>query len=214
MTGRPGLHRLSRKGDRCMGDEQASTLAAEERQALRRLRQGDIRGLETLVRRYQVQAVRAAYLISQDRQLAEDVVQEAFLRVFERIDQFDLSRPFGPWFFRLVVNDTLKAVARRSREQSMDDGPEGLSLADLLADPQPGPEEAVERSDLHDQVWEALERLSPAQRAVVVQRYYLGLPEREIAWRQNRAPGTVKRHLHDARRRLRRWLSALVETGG
>jgi len=67
----------------------------EEQEAIARLKRGDISGLEALVRKYQVQAVRAAYLITHDRGLAEDIVQAAFLRAYERIGQFDAGRPFG-----------------------------------------------------------------------------------------------------------------------
>lgn len=89
--------------------------AGEERAAIEQLRRGDIDGLAVLVRRYQLRAVRAANLIVRDRPLAEDIVQTAFLRAYARIDQFDPSRPFGPWFLRVVVNDALKAARRADR---------------------------------------------------------------------------------------------------
>ncbi len=61
-----------------------------------------------LVRRHQVEALRVAVLITRDRALAEDIVQAAFLRAYERIDQFDADRPFAPWFLRGVVRDAVK----------------------------------------------------------------------------------------------------------
>ena len=73
----------------------------EERQAIERMRRGDIGGLELLVRQYQVRALRAAYLVTHDVALAEDVVQTAFVKAYERIKQFDPERPFGPWQRRL-----------------------------------------------------------------------------------------------------------------
>ena len=87
----------------------------EEREAIERLKRGDIGGLEALVKRHQVEAIRAAYLIVRDRALAEDIVQGAFLRAYERIGRFDADRPFGPWFMKVVANDALKAA--RKREQ-------------------------------------------------------------------------------------------------
>ncbi len=72
----------------------------DESRAIARLKRSDIAGLETLVRAYQLRAARTAYLIVRDRALAEDIVQSAFVRVFEHIDQFDARRPFGPWFLR------------------------------------------------------------------------------------------------------------------
>ena len=77
---------------------------ARERAAVDVLRRGDIAGLEILVRLHQVRAVRAAYLVTRDRALAEEVVQEAFVRAYDRIDQFDPGRPFAPWLLRSVVN--------------------------------------------------------------------------------------------------------------
>src|SRR6187551_990499 len=84
-----------------------------EQEAVARLKRGDISGLEALVRLCQVRAVRASYLIAGDVALAEDIVQSAFIRAYERIEQFDSGRPFAPWFLRMVVNDTLMALRRR-----------------------------------------------------------------------------------------------------
>jgi RNA polymerase sigma-70 factor, ECF subfamily len=179
----------------------------EEAEAVARLKQGDISGLEALVRRHQVQAVRTAFLITRDRALAEDIVQAAFVRGYERIEQFDTGRPFGPWFLRSVANDALKAASRSERWVSLEvsDGAEAV-LADLLADPNPGPADLVEAADTRRAVWEALGILPPTQRAATVLRYYLGLSEAEVAEELACPPGTVKWRLHAARKRLRRLL--------
>jgi RNA polymerase sigma-70 factor (ECF subfamily) len=179
----------------------------EERQAIARLQAGDIGGLEVLVRRYQARAVRAAYLIVRDRALAEDLAQAAFLRAYERIGQFDADRPFGPWFLRGVVNDAIKAAERGGRLVPLDDLAPGASRA--LAAPAPGPEELAERAETRESLWAALGALSPAQRAAIVQRYYLGLSEAEMADALALPPGTVKSRLHAARERLRVLLSPL-----
>jgi RNA polymerase sigma-70 factor (ECF subfamily) len=182
----------------------------EEREAIARLKRGDVGGLEALVRGHQVQAVRAAFLITRDRALAEDIVQAAFVRVYERIEQFDTERPFAPWFLRIVVNDAIKAATRRERHISLEISPEGrISLADLLADPNPGPADLVEAADIHRAVWKALGRLPPAQRAAIVLRYYLGLSEAEMAEELACPPGTVKWRLHTARKRLQALLRSL-----
>ena len=98
----------------------------DERGAIALLKQGDIGGLEYLVEKHQVRAVRAAYLVCRDASLAEDIVQTAFIRAFERINTFDDTMPFGPWFLRSVTNDALKAAARRERtvplEGALSDG--------------------------------------------------------------------------------------------
>jgi len=182
----------------------------EEEEAIARLKQGDISGLEALVRRYQVQAVRAATLITRDRALAEDIVQAAFLRAYERIGQFDSKRPFGPWFLRSVVNDAVKAAARRERQVALEgESSDGATLAELLADPAPGPVGRAEAAETRQAIRDALGRLSPAQRAAVVLRYYLGLSEAELAEELACPPGTVKWRLHAARQRLRTLLRPL-----
>jgi RNA polymerase sigma-70 factor (ECF subfamily) len=183
----------------------------EEQEAIARMKRGDIGGLEALVRRYQVRAVRAAHLIVRDRETAEDIVQSAFLRAYERIGQFDARRPFGPWFLRSVVNDAIKAAARRQREVPLEADSEGgeASLIDLLADPNPGPADLVEAAETRQAVLAALDRLPPAQRAAIVLRYYLGLSEAEMADELACPPGTVKWRLHAARRRLQTLLHPL-----
>ncbi|HVC33880.1 MAG TPA: sigma-70 family RNA polymerase sigma factor [Chloroflexota bacterium] len=177
----------------------------EEHRTIERLRRGDIGGLESLVRQYQVRAVRTAYLITRDSSLAQDVVQAAFVKAYERIDQFDLDRPFGPWFLRSVLHDAIKAAATRERLVSLEEAaePEAEPVLRSFADRQPGPEAIWERAETADEVWAALRQLTPLQRAAVVARYFLGLSEAEMAHALDCAPSAVKWRLHAARERLR-----------
>ncbi len=180
----------------------------DERDAIARAQGGDIAGLEVLVRAHQVRAVRTAYLIVRDRSLAEEIVQQAFIRAYERIGQFEPGRPFAPWFLRSVANDALKALERGRRMVSLEAVDEACArLAGLLADPTPGPERALEEAERAQAVWEALQRLSAEQRAAVVLRYYAGLSDAEIAEQSDAPPSTVRWRLHRARERLRAWLS-------
>lgn len=175
----------------------------DERRAIARLKDGDIGGLEALVRTYQTRAMRAAYLIVRDRALAEDLVQAAFVRTYEKIARFDERRPFGPWFMKVVVNDAIKAATRRGRTVRFE-GMEDPVL--LVADAESGPQELTEEAEEHRRVWAALEKLPPAQRAAVVQRYYLGMSEAEMAEKDSSPPGTIKWRLHAARKRLSKLL--------
>lgn len=184
----------------------------DDNEAIELLRQGNINGLEALVLRYQVQAMRAAYLVTHDEALAEDIVATAFLRVYERIHQFEANRRFRPWFLRIVVNDALNAVIRRDRQDSLEDEEQsrGTSPGRVLPDRKPGPEDLAERSETDRAVREALKALPPQQRAAIVMRYFLELRVTEIAERMGRSPGTVKRHLHNGRLRLRTLLAGLI----
>lgn len=175
-----------------------------EKETIARLKRGDIGGLEHLVQHHQTEAVRAVYVITRDRALAEDIVQAAFVRAYERIDQFDTSRPFRPWFLRSVINDALKMMSRQHRQISLETtlAESDFSLRDFLASSEPGPTDQAEQADVRQTVWQALGNLSPVQRAAIVQRYYLGLSEREMATVAACAPGTIKWRLYTARKRL------------
>jgi RNA polymerase sigma-70 factor, ECF subfamily len=174
--------------------------ALDDLTAIVRLKQGDIQSLETLVKKYQVEAVRTAYLITYDQAMAEDIVQASFLRVYQRIQQYDDSRPFRPWFLRVVANAALESLRREKRQVSLDqDVP---SLEDTLADHAPYPDSEVEARELQIAVKKALEGLPPEQRAVIVLKYYGGLTESEMSETLATSVGTVKWRLHTARKQL------------
>ncbi len=174
----------------------------EESEAIDRLQQGDISGLEELVQRYYIHAVRTAYLITRDHAIAEDIVQSAFLRAYERIDQFQAGRSFEPWFIRSVVNDALMLErGKRSTPDSLSE-----SEANLLPGYDPTLDEMLLRAETSEALWATLGKLSINQRAVIVMRYYLDMSEVEMASELDCPPGTVKSRLHAARHRLRQLL--------
>lgn len=173
-----------------------------EREAIARLKSGDIGGLEFLVLKYQVQSVQAAFLICRDRPLAEDIVQSAFIRAYERIAQFDATRPFGPWFLRSVVNDALKASMRRERTVSLDNNLYEDMPMPVLAQIDPGLEARLEALETNAAISAAVAQLPAPQRAAIVLRYYLEMDDAEISRRLEVAPATVRWRLHAARQKL------------
>jgi RNA polymerase sigma-70 factor (ECF subfamily) len=181
----------------------------DEHDAILRLQRGDIGGLEVLVRTYQDRAVRCAFLIIQDHALALDVAQAAFVRAYERIDQFDARRPFGPWFLKSVLRDAIKAATARARISPLPSLLEEAGGPGEVPDAQPGPEQLWEQREIAATVLAALAELPPAERAAIVQRYYLGLSEAEMAAASGSPRGTVKSRLHAARRKLRPLLQPL-----
>jgi len=176
----------------------------EDQTAISRIKQGDLNSLEPLVNRYQAQAVHAAYLILYDRALAEDAAQTAFVKVAERIQQFDERRPFAPWFFRIVVNDALKAAQKQKRDVSLEELDGSTShLAQWLLDPAAQPESALEEKQVREHVLQAIQSLPPEQRAVIVMRYYLDMSEADMSTKMERPLSSIKWWLRDARQRLR-----------
>jgi RNA polymerase sigma-70 factor (ECF subfamily) len=182
----------------------------DEKQAIRQLKQGDISGLEFLVACYQVKAVRTAYLVTRDTGLAEDIVQDSFLQAYRSIRGFDSARSFEPWFMRSVVNASVKMMQLSARQVQAGDDAEDLfsqlvEQAELV-------EAQVESIEVQNQIWDAMQKLSPRQRAVIVQRYFLDMSEKEMAEEAGSAVGTVKWMLNAARERLRGLLG--VDTEG
>jgi RNA polymerase sigma-70 factor (ECF subfamily) len=187
----------------------------QDEQAVARLKQGDLGSLEALVSRYYLPAVRAAFLILQDKGSAEDVVQTSFLNLASTIQQYDSRRPFGPWFLRCVVNTAINANYRESRLVSMNAMEEesGFSAEEWLREQAGGPEEQAEASDRRQAILAALANLSSQQRAVVVMRYYLELSENEMAAELDCPKSSLKWWLYSARLRLRELLHAFAPAG-
>lgn len=178
----------------------------EDLQSIRRLKRGDISGLECLIARYQAKALRAAFLITHDEPLAEDVIQDVFIRFYQRADCFDESRPFEPYFLRSVVNAALNLVEREQKSTSFTHS--DTSELENLLEEAASVEEQVEFNTLKWQIKECLEELAPRQRAVIVQRYFLEMSEKEMAEALDSPPGTVKWLLNAARTRLRSLLGS------
>jgi len=177
----------------------------DDREAIRRMKNGEIGGLETMINRYQVKAMRTVFLVTRDRAMAEDIVQETFIRLYKRIHRFDENRPFEPYLMRSVINAALNAVRQDKKSVSLDSDP---TLLETLLTQAASVESQVEFAQLSQEILQALSKLTPRQRAVIVQRYYLEMSEQEMAQALASAPGTIKWLLNAARSRLRKLLNS------
>jgi len=180
-------------------------ISMDDVQAVRRLKSGDLTGLETLVNRYQKKAVRTAFLITQDEQLAEDVAQEVFVQIYRHIQNFDENRPFAPYLLRSISNGALNAIEKTNRWVQFGAGANVERVAALLTTAS-SVEDQVDYARLKDEITHALAALPARQRMVVIQRYYLGMNEQEMADSLSAPPGTIKWLLNNARQRLRNLL--------
>jgi RNA polymerase sigma-70 factor (ECF subfamily) len=147
-----------------------------------------------------------AFLITHDEPLAEDVVQDAFVRFYQRARYFDETRPFEPYFLRSVVNAALNCLERENKLRSCSEV--DLSELENLLEEAASVEEQVELNTLKSQIMKLLAELPPRQRVVVIQRYYLEMSEKEMAQALDTPPGTVKWLLNTARGRLRSLLGS------
>ena len=165
-----------------------------------RARQGDEVAFGMLVERYQRAAYVVALSVTGRHEDAEDAAQEAFLVALGRLDECRNPERFGGWLITIVRNRS-KNVIRRELLRETDQVPPGArSLA-------PPPDMAAEAADLRDLIEEALSELSEVQRKIVLLHDLEGWKHREIAERLDIPSGTVRSHLHFARKALRHALA-------
>lgn len=174
------------------------SVAMDEAEALARALDGDADAFGVLVERHQEVAFRAAFLVLRDAAAAEDAAQDAFIRAYRKLPTFRRGEPFRPWLLRIVTNVALNdARARRRRSVIVD------RFATLLRRDADIPQAAVESADATAGILAAIGELPDDDRVVLYLRYFLELPEREIAAALDRPAGTVKSRLHRASGRLR-----------
>ena len=173
----------------------------QERRWLASCRKGDHNACARVVRAYQDTALRTAFLMTNDRQTAEDVAQNAFLNAFRHLHRFDLERPFRPWFLTILSNEArmhLRARKRRPDSELPDDVPDGAEADAILA--------RLICDDERARVRGALAILGEPFRTTVILFYFNDLSVEEIALATDSQPGTIKSRLHRGRQHLRRLL--------
>jgi RNA polymerase sigma-70 factor (ECF subfamily) len=172
-------------------------------------RAGSEAAYRELVTRYATPAVNFTYRLVRDRALAEDLAQEGFLRVYQRLETFDSGRRFSSWFFQVLRNVTIDYLrVHRIPTASLDELEEngrGVPVADREG---ASPEVLAGQGELAAAMSAALSRLRPEYREVVVLRYQEGLTQPEIAQMLGLPAGTVKTYLHRARKELAELLTA------
>lgn len=172
---------------------------------------GDAAAFEELVKRYDTRLFRIARHITHNQEDAQDAVQEAFLKVFRKITQFQEKSQFSTWLIRITVNESLSKVRkqRHNQEVSIDgnfqsqDLSSGFDLADLAANP----EELYRTFELRNILRRQLQKLQPGLRVVFVLRDIEGLSIEETAEVLELTPVAIKARLWRARLKLRERLS-------
>lgn len=171
----------------------------DEKQLIERARRGEAGAYDALVQAHQEAAFRTAYFITHDAAEAQDAAQEAFIRAYDALGRFDARRPFRPWLLRIVARTAINRLRASTRRQTMIE----RYAAKDMEPPGPAIESSVIRRERSRQVWAAIDRLKPDDRSLIVMRYFLELPEAELAQTFNVAAGTIKSRLHRALGKLR-----------
>lgn len=168
-----------------------------------RARSGDRTAFGILVDRHYEMVYALAYGVLHEREAARDTAQEVFLKVFREIEKFEGRSKFKTWLHRVVVNAALDEGRRRRPAESIDrTGEDDDRPRREITETGPGPRELASRREMRELVEEAMAKLSPDHRAVLVLREWEGLSYEEIAETLGIEMGTVMSRLFYARKRL------------
>ena len=171
---------------------------SSDRALVLRVRGGDPDAFGELVLRYQTSVYNVCYRLLSDSAAAEDQAQEAFIRAFQRLDQFDADRPFGPWVRRVAANLCLNRLAgARPPSLSFDDERDAPSLETA-----PDPAATHEQTETAEALRAAIAALPAHYRAVIELRHYQELTYEEIAEALGRPLSDIKSDLFRARKIL------------
>jgi RNA polymerase sigma-70 factor (ECF subfamily) len=173
-----------------------------------RVRSGDLAAFELIMRRHNQRLYRLARGILRNAAEAEDAVQEAYVRGFEKLGDFTGPEGFAAWLGRIVINEALGRIRRQSKVVSLDDyanvhdgRSEGRRL-DAIKSPEPDPERLASNVELRGVLERAIDRLPEDFRVVFILRAVEGMSVADVAEYLSIREQTVKTRLHRARKQI------------
>ena len=163
-----------------------------------------------IVRRYEPQLSRyLRRLLGWSSQATEDVLQDVFVKVYLNLNDYDRTRPFSPWIYRIAHNEAMSFLRKRRAEPYMISGEEGMLLLDRMLDSF-DVQEAIDRSRLEEWVRTEIGKMDPRYRSALVLRYLEEKNYKEIAEILRVPIGTVATLINRGKKRLRRNLEKIV----
>ncbi len=163
---------------------------------LERYRNGDRSAFTELVIRYQRPIYNAAFWVLHRAEDASDVAQVVFLKVAERLEEYDPKYKFFSWIYRIAINESLNLLRRSKREESLDDE------VDLPGAESANPEQRAGEAELSRRIHSALMGMTTNDRIVLTLRHFSECSYEEIGHILDVDEKTVKSRLYEARRRL------------
>jgi RNA polymerase sigma-70 factor (ECF subfamily) len=168
-----------------------------------RCRHGDRAAFTALVQRYQRPIYNAAFRVLGDAEDAREVAQDVFLRIVERLEDYDRQHKFFSWIYRIAINEAIDLLRRNRREEPLDDE---IALRDATS---AGPAQRYEDRQLSERIQRVLMTMKIEDRVVLSLRHFSELSYREIAEILETEERTVKSRLFEARQRMSELLADL-----
>ena len=201
-----------------MSVERAESEGISDAIAVERTLAGDREAYRVLVERYSQYLYRLAYRMTGNAHDAEEVVQEAFLRAYQKLSQFAGNSNFGTWVYRIAANYAIDRIRQRNVEEARqgrpsrlaDDGTEVDTMA-MIKDPSASPEHLASSAELAAKMQQALDSLTPAERTAIVMRHWEGCAIEEIAAVLKSNSNATKNTVFRAVAKLRKALEPFAE---
>lgn len=194
--------------------ERAKAERWSDEEIVERVKAGDTALYEILMRRYNQRLYRVSLAILRDDAEAEDVIQDAYVRAYQHLEQFEGRAPFSAWLTRIAVHEALARLRSRNRNQQLDgmelDGEAYMKTVETA----PDPEQSASTSELGELLEEAVLGLPEQYRAVVMLRDVEEMSTTETAEALELTEENVKVRLHRGHAMMRGWLLARVGTSG
>lgn len=196
----------------------SSLLALSDAEVVRLANEGREAAFRELVRRYERPVFALVYRMVRNRETAEDLTQDTFVKVLNHIDRYSPDFKFSSWLFKIAHNLTIDALRRKQLETVSLDGSAYADTEDAaqetaleVASEQESPLEEMEARELGSAIERAIGALRPEYRSCVLLRHVEGRSYEEIAATLDLPLGTVKTYIHRGRQALRRALAAVNE---
>jgi RNA polymerase sigma factor (sigma-70 family) len=193
----------------------SETPEVPDTELVRLSQQGDVRAFDELMQRYHSRIYALLYNMTSNREDAEDLIQEVFLKAYKALPKFKGQSSFYTWVYRIAVNRAINYVKKRKRRQalSLDDIDLGLERDEFLVEmsSRSTPFRDAKLTELQQKLNEALQTLSEKHRAVVIMHDIEGIQHNEIGEIIGCSAGTVRSRLFYARKQLQAQLSDLMK---
>lgn len=189
---------------------EAAQRGAEAAELVARAKRGDTNAFDELVRKYRPRVYALALHLTGQASDADDITQDAFLKAYHKLPEFEGRSEFFTWIYRITLHRALNAQRDKKRRRTVPFDDPRL-VAAVAVDAHGDPERAAQLRDRYRALLEAFDRLSPLLQTTVVLTTLQGLNYREAAVVLETTEGTIAWRIHEARRKMRGYLDGLDE---
>ena len=179
---------------------------------IKQVLKGDQNAYADIVNLYQHKLYQICYRMLGNKQEAEDIAQEAFVRAYINLHSYDQKRKFSTWLYRIGTNLCIDRIRKKKPDYYLDAevaGTDGLDMYSQIAADEKLPEDVVTQMELQDRIQYEISRLPDKYRSVIVLKYIEELSLQEISEILDMPLGTVKTRIHRGREALRKQLNNL-----